>query len=82
MNEIQSTLQNEIKDSQFIQSHNSIPKPWWNPTVEKLCKLKVAAQKSFDIHKNKHNANTLHNAIANFQNDIKSAKKISFNMRI
>ncbi|XP_075150797.1 uncharacterized protein LOC142224905 [Haematobia irritans] len=78
MRDIQNCFKSEIKKSTFTLIKNRVPKKWWNKEVDKLYRLKQAAQKTFDLKKDNINASKLHQAIKNFQNAAKRAKKQSF----
>lgn len=74
IHEIQSTMQSTIKNSTFKISQNKIPKPWWDENVERCYRLKVAAQKSFDLCKSGENSGKLLQALKNLTVEINKAK--------
>lgn len=75
INEIQRDLKHQIKSSTYKLNKNQSPKIWWSEELNKLYRLKQAAQKIFEANKNNINASRLKSAIANFRNAAKTAKK-------
>lgn len=80
--EINFAMQAEIKKATYVIDNKRNPKPWWDPFVEKQFRLQVAAQKKYDLHSNDTNALNLFQAIKNFKNATKYAKRQSFKSKI
>ncbi|XP_075165290.1 uncharacterized protein LOC142237772 [Haematobia irritans] len=76
------SLKIEIENATFKITPKRTPKAWWNDSVERLYRLRQAAQKRFDFCKSSSNAENLQQAIANLRNAIKFAKRKSFTSKI